>query len=91
MCDMLGYIEMINYYQLDKGDNMIGVIIVMFIIAGWQLPRIIKNNTNKEISTFIILWILISIYSSLVISDINLFNPIDFIIDYTQILTNYIY
>ena len=54
--------------------------ILMIIMAGWQVPRLLKQNRNKEIIVFLAIWLSASIYGSLVLSDITLISPFDLII-----------
>ena len=46
---------------------MIGLWFIMFLMAGWQIPRLIQKNQLKELTVFLLLWLIAGIYGSLVL------------------------
>ncbi len=60
---------------------MIPFLLIMFLMAGWQIPRMVQKNEYREIIYFIIIWLSAVIYGSVVISDITLVSPFELIND----------
>ncbi len=58
---------------------MIGLWFIMFLMAGWQIPRLIQKNQLKELTVFLLLWLIAGIYGSLVLLDVALISPFEII------------
>ncbi|MFW5998982.1 MAG: hypothetical protein ACOCP5_04430 [Halanaerobiaceae bacterium] len=59
---------------------MIYLIIIMVTMAIWEIPRLIRKKSRKDLIAFIGLWLFSFIHSSLLILEIEKVNPIQIII-----------
>lgn len=56
----------------------------MLIIGLWQIPKLLKKEQNRDLLTFLALWIIATVYGSLVLAEIPLISPIEII---TKLIT----
>ena len=57
---------------------------VMLLMAGWQVPRLLREKQNKELAAFIGIWLVSGVYGSLVIAEIELVSPLEIIINIVE-------
>lgn len=51
----------------------------MFIIAFWQVPRLLKLKQYRELVFFLGMWIIAGVYALLVVMDFPLISPFEII------------
>lgn len=59
---------------------MINLVIIMILIAIWEIPRLLKKKTRKDLIVFLFLWLFGFIHSSLLLMGIDYVNPIRLVI-----------
>ncbi|HHU81956.1 MAG TPA: hypothetical protein GXZ26_03045 [Firmicutes bacterium] len=58
---------------------MLGLWLVMILIALYQVPRLIRDQQRRTLLVFAIIWFLVTVYGSLVLSDVPVPRPTEVI------------
>lgn len=66
---------------------MFGLLIVMVLIALYEVPRLLRNRQYRTLVVFAFLWLLATVYGSLVLRDIPVPKPTELIYSFFSRLT----
>lgn len=61
---------------------MIGLMIIMVLIALYEVPRLLRNRQHRTLVVFAFLWLLAAVYGSLLLSDIPVPKPTELIFSF---------
>jgi hypothetical protein len=64
-----------------------GLWLVMFLIALYQVPRLIREEQRRTLLVFGIIWLLVTVYGSLVLGDVPVPRPTEVIYNFFERLT----
>ncbi len=67
---------------------MILLILILLLVAGWQLPLLYNQKKYREMVAFIVLWLVSGIYGGIVVMDIPLISPFEIITNTITTITN---
>jgi hypothetical protein len=60
--------------------GFLGVLAILVVMLAIQLPLLIKEKQWGELAAFLTLWVVASVYASLVALDVSIPNPTDILI-----------
>jgi hypothetical protein len=66
---------------------LLGLWLVMILIALYQVPRLIREEQRRTLLVFGIIWLLVTVYGSLVLSDVPVPRPTNVIYAFFERLT----
>ena len=58
---------------------MVGLWLVMILIALYQVPRLLREQQRRTLLVFGFIWLLATVYGSLVLNDVHVPRPTDVI------------
>lgn len=67
---------------------MWGVVILMLIIAFFEVPSLLKERKYRELTAFFVLWLIAGTYAALVVLDLPLINPFVLITEIVTYINN---
>ena len=70
-----------------RGRTLVGLWLIMILIALYQVPRLIREQQRRTLLVFSVLWVLATVYGSLVLEDVPVPRPTDLIYDFFSMFT----
>lgn len=67
---------------------MWGVVILMLIIAFFELPSLLKERKYRELTAFLVLWLIAGTYAGLVVLELPLVSPFVLITEIVTYINN---
>jgi hypothetical protein len=58
---------------------LVGLWLVMILIALYQVPRLLREEQRRTLLVFGFIWLLVTVYGSLVLNDVPVPRPTDVI------------
>ncbi len=68
--------------------SILGVIVILLIIAGLEIPRQYQKKKPRELISFLVLWFISGVYSLLIAADVNFTSPFELLSKYMPKLTS---
>ena len=63
---------------------MVGLWLVMILIALYQVPRLLREEQRRTLLVFGFIWLLVTVYGSLVLNDVPVPRPTDVICSFFE-------
>lgn len=66
---------------------MVGLWLVMILVALYQVPRLLREEQRRTLLVFGFIWLLVTVYGSLVLNDVPVPRPTDVVCSFFERLT----